>query len=214
MNGPVLAIDIGEDRIAVGVTDDAGHVTHRKEVPSLPGTDPDAVFDALAALALSVLTGTDPAALRAVGVAVSGPRPSSDGRVSPSALPSWVDYPLVSRLQDKHPSVPVHVHSQGDCFAVAERVAGAARGSARVLGVLLNGNVDGGLLLRPAPGPGCRPARARRRRSGGAGVRVRGHRLPRRRRPGRGRRRLGARARLGRRRYCRAGRAGGFGTGR
>ena len=101
-----------------------------------------------------MLEDTDLAGLRAVGVAVSGPRPSSDGRVSPSALPSWVDYPLVTRLQDKHPSVPVHVNTQGDCFAVAEHLAGAARGSARVLGVLLNGNVDGGLLLdgRLVPG--------------------------------------------------------------
>ena len=115
----VLAIDLAEDRIAVGVADDAGQVTHSKHVPSLPGTDPDTAFEALAALAAGVLGESDAAELGAIGVAVSGPRPSADGRVSPSALPSWVDYPLVSRLQDKHPSTPVRVHSQGDCFAMA-----------------------------------------------------------------------------------------------
>jgi glucokinase len=149
-----LALDLGEDQVAVGITDGEGRLTQVKHVASLPGGGPDEAFAALADLAGWVWADAGSPALQGIGVAVSGPRPSIDGRVSPSVLPSWVDFPLVARLQDKHPSTPVQVHTQGDCFAIAERVQGAARGSSRVLGVLLNGNVDGGLVLdgRLVPG--------------------------------------------------------------
>jgi len=150
----VLALDLGEDRVAAAVADDEGRLVQVKHVPSLPGGRPDEVFAALAALAGGVLQSAGSPALQGIGVAVSGPRPDGGGRVSPAALPSWVDYPLLARLQDQHPAVPVQLHAQGDCFAVAERAQGAGAGSARVLGVLLNGNVDGGLVLdgRLVPG--------------------------------------------------------------
>jgi glucokinase len=151
-----LALDLGEDRVAVGLADADGVVTASKHVPSLPGTDPDQVFAALMALADSLVPDTRLPALQAIAVATSGPGPVGRDRVSPAAIPSWVDYPIVQRLGLRHPSVTVSVHTQGECFTAAERAQGSARGSARVLGVLLNGNVDGGLLIdgRVVPGAG------------------------------------------------------------
>ena len=149
-----LVLDLGEDQVAAAVADDEGRLVRVKHVPSLPGSHPDEVFAALVDLAAAVVLSAGSPALQGIGVAVSGPRPDGDGRVSPAALPSWVDFPVVARLRAEHPSARVQVHAQGDCFAVAERVQGAGRGSARVLGVLLNGNVDGGLVLdgRLVPG--------------------------------------------------------------
>jgi glucokinase len=142
----VLVLDLAEDNVSAGVAS-SGTLVAARTVASLPGTDADEVYAALSGLVRDLLDKAGDPALHAISLAVSGPGPLGEGRVTPAGVPSWVDFPLAERLSAEHPGVPVSLHGQGECLVAAEHAQGAGRGSDRVLAVLLSGNVDGGLLL-------------------------------------------------------------------
>jgi glucokinase len=82
-----------------------------------------------------------------VGVGCGGPMIWPDGDVSPLNIPSWRRFPLRARLADRYPGVPVRVHNDAVCVAVAEHWRGAGKGHRNVLGMVVSTGVGGGLIL-------------------------------------------------------------------
>jgi glucokinase len=142
----VLAIDIGGTKLAVGVVDEEGRVleTRRALNPNPPSGDGEAVLRAL--LALIDELETDRAELIGVGVGCGGPMRWPSGEVSPLNIPSWRDFPLRARLAEEF-GLPVHIHNDAICVAVAEHWRGAGMGADNVLGMVVSTGVGGGLIL-------------------------------------------------------------------
>jgi glucokinase len=142
----VLAIDIGGTKLAVGVVDEEGRVleTRRAPNPNPPAGDGEAVLRAL--LALIDELETDRAELIGVGVGCGGPMHWPSGEVSPLNIPSWRDFPLRDRLAEEF-GLPVHIHNDAICVAVAEHWRGAGMGADNVLGMVVSTGVGGGLIL-------------------------------------------------------------------
>ncbi|GAA3094454.1 ROK family protein [Streptosporangium carneum] len=82
-----------------------------------------------------------------VGVGCGGPMTWPEGVVSPLNMPGWRGFPLRARLAELFPGVPVRVHNDAVCVAVAEHWRGAGRGSANMLGMVVSTGVGGGLVL-------------------------------------------------------------------
>jgi glucokinase len=138
---PVLAIDIGGTKMAGGLVDPAGRVSKRRQVAT--GIDPTA---ALSALVDAVLEDDEEVA--GVGVGCGGPMDWPAGVVRPLNIPSWLTgFPLRDRLRERVPGVPVRVHNDALCLAIAENWCGAAAGYANVLGMVVSTGVGGGLIL-------------------------------------------------------------------
>ncbi|GAA3111695.1 hypothetical protein GCM10020001_033010 [Nonomuraea salmonea] len=70
-----------------------------------------------------------------------------DGEVSPLNIPGWRRFPLRARLAEQFPSLPVRLHNDAVCLAVAEHWLGAGRGSRDMLGMVVSTGVGGGLIL-------------------------------------------------------------------
>ena len=70
-----------------------------------------------------------------------------DGEVSPLNMPGWRGFPLRARLAARFPGLPVRIHNDAVCLAVAEHWQGAGRGSADMLGMVVSTGVGGGLIL-------------------------------------------------------------------
>ncbi|HET9169783.1 MAG TPA: ROK family protein [Actinospica sp.] len=142
----VLAIDIGGTKLAVGVVDEEGRVleTRRAPNPNPAAGDGEAVLRAL--LALIDGLQTDRAELIGVGVGCGGPMNWPSGEVSPLNIPSWRDFPLRARLAEEF-GLPVHIHNDAICVAVAEHWRGAGAGADNVLGMVVSTGVGGGLIL-------------------------------------------------------------------
>jgi glucokinase len=70
-----------------------------------------------------------------------------DGEVSPLNIPGWRGFPLRARLAGRFPDLPVRLHNDAVCLAVAEHWKGAGRGSADMLGMVVSTGVGGGLIL-------------------------------------------------------------------
>jgi glucokinase len=154
----VLAIDIGGTKLAVGVVDGTGRVLEmlRAPTPAVPGAqgDPDGdgpedrgetIYAAL--LGLIDRLGVDRDRLVGVGVGCGGPMSWPDGRVSPLNIPSWRGFPLRERLRERYDGLPVHLHNDAICVAVAEHWLGAGRASGNMLGMVVSTGVGGGLIL-------------------------------------------------------------------
>ncbi|MEV1167181.1 ROK family protein [Nonomuraea sp. NPDC049784] len=82
-----------------------------------------------------------------VGVGCGGPMTWPDGEVSPLNIPGWRGFPLRARLAARFPGMPVRLHNDAVCLAVAEHWKGAGRGAADMLGMVVSTGVGGGLIL-------------------------------------------------------------------
>lgn len=139
----VLAVDVGGTKLAAGLVDREGRVRRASRVPT-PAGDEDIVWAALLGLVSDVV---GEATVDAVGVGCGGPMRWPAGEVSPLNIPGWRGFPLRARLAAVFPGVPVRVHNDAVCLAVAEHWRGAARNHDDMLGMVVSTGVGGGLVL-------------------------------------------------------------------
>jgi glucokinase len=140
----VLAIDIGGTKFAAGLADSDGRMLRSERVATPPGGDAETLWKTLTAL-LDTVVGED--APEGVGIGCGGPMTWPQGRVSPLNMPGWRDFPLLARIAERFPGVPVRIHNDAVCLAVAEHWRGAGRGGADMLGMVVSTGVGGGLIL-------------------------------------------------------------------
>ncbi|MFJ2028824.1 ROK family protein [Streptosporangium sp. NPDC087985] len=156
MSGLVLAVDIGGTKFAVALVDPDGNVRMARRVATPPGGDARTLWETLDELIDSVLggaaargvaEGTADGVVGGVGIGCGGPMTWPEGAVSPLNMPGWRGFPLRAKLAERFPGVPVRVHNDAVCLAVAEHWRGAGRGSANMLGMVVSTGVGGGLIL-------------------------------------------------------------------
>ncbi|MEV0148541.1 MULTISPECIES: ROK family protein [unclassified Nonomuraea] len=85
--------------------------------------------------------------IEGVGVGCGGPMRWPAGEVSPLNIPGWRGFPLRARLAEQFPGVPVRLHNDAVCLAVAEHWRGAGQGTSDMLGMVVSTGVGGGLVL-------------------------------------------------------------------
>ena len=104
-----------------------------------------------------------------IGIGTPGSTSARDGTLKNSNTTCLNGRPLLRDLEARL-GLPVRLENDANCFALAEAVAGSARGHDLVFGVILGTGVGGGLVLggRVRPGPqhiaGPRAARPPSRR--------------------------------------------------
>ncbi len=146
-NDLILAIDIGGTKMAIGLVDQDGNVLNSKRTPSPANQLGDAMWDALNRLADDVLAEAGDPDLVGVGVGCAGPMIWPEGIVSPTNIIGWRDFPLRRKLRERFPGVPVRLHNDAICMAIAENWKGAARGHRNALGMVVSTGVGGGLIV-------------------------------------------------------------------
>ncbi|MGP3913969.1 ROK family protein [Nonomuraea sp. 10N515B] len=138
----ILAIDVGGTKMAAGLVAGDGTVTLSARVPTPQGADASTLWKTLAELIEPFSAGVE-----GVGVGCGGPMAWPDGEVSPLNMPGWRGFPLRARLAERFPGLPVRLHNDAICLAVAEHWKGAGQGSADMLGMVVSTGVGGGLIL-------------------------------------------------------------------
>ena len=143
-----LAIDIGGTKLAVGVVDGEGRV-----LENLRGATPRSSLPDGGELILRTLVSlvadlkTDPSEFIGVGVGCGGPMRWPSGEVSPLNILDWRDFPLRARLAEAFPGIPVRVHNDAVCVAIAEHWRGAGQNTDHMLGMVVSTGVGGGMIL-------------------------------------------------------------------
>jgi glucokinase len=146
---PVLAVDIGGTKLAVGLVEPAGRVLTWSQVPTPADLDAEQLWRTLDALITGVLDGAGVTArgLAGCGCGCGGPMEWPSGVVSPLNIPAWRAFPLRDRLAERLGGIPVRVHNDAICVVAGEHWRGAGRGRDNVLGMVVSTGVGGGLVL-------------------------------------------------------------------
>ncbi len=145
---PVLALDVGGTKIAVGLVDADGTLVHREQLPT-PDGDAESVW-AVAATLIATATTAARGGVARVGIASAGPIDLLDGTVSPINLTAWQRFPIVERVAELT-RCDVRLGGDGLCMALGEQWCGAARDVPFVLGMVVSTGIGGGLVLDGAP---------------------------------------------------------------
>lgn len=150
---PVIAVDLGGTKVAVGVVLPEGRLAARVQEPT-SRHGPAAVVDQIARLARAAVAsaaprtpGLDLRACAGVAVACPGPVDPARGIVhSPPNLPGWGDEPVRDRVAEAL-DLPARVANDADCAALGEWAFGAGRGTRHLVYVTVSTGVGGGLVL-------------------------------------------------------------------
>ena len=147
-DGPALALDVGGTKLAAAVVAPGGHILASARVPTPAGdtVDGSQIWASVVALLDRVRADAGSPGLRGVGVGCGGPMEWPVGEVSPLNIPAWRGFPLRAHLSDRFLGMPVRLHNDAACMAVAEHWIGAGQGRASMLGIVVSTGVGGGII--------------------------------------------------------------------
>jgi glucokinase len=141
-----LAVDVGGTKVAVALVTADGTVAERRVRPTAGSPDPEAVWRPVAGLVSEMRAAAGAARIVGVGVGSAGPIHLPEGSISPVNIPAWRRFPLLRRLAELVPGVPVRLAGDGDCAAAGEHWRGAGQGVDDLLGIVVSTGVGGGLI--------------------------------------------------------------------
>jgi glucokinase len=145
----VLAIDVGDTKLAAGLMTMKGELLDRDDVDIDFGLKADALFASLNTIAQAQLDRARThhnARPVAVGVGCAGPVRPDVVAVSPTNIGAWRSFPLRSSLATAT-SLNVYGEFGAKALALAEGWLGAAQGRQNFLAMVVSTTVEGGIVL-------------------------------------------------------------------
>jgi len=142
-----IGIDIGGTKVAGGVVDRDGNVSHRarRDTPSR-SKSPDVVEGTIIEVVNELMQLAGPDSVGAVGIGAAGFVAADRATVVFAPHLSWRHEPLRDALQ-KRVAVPIFVDNDANAAAWAEWKFGAARGETHVMMITLGTGIGGGILI-------------------------------------------------------------------
>jgi glucokinase len=145
----VLAIDIGDAKLAAGLMTMKGELLDRDDVDIDFGMNAETLFASLNTIAQAQLERArthHSARPAAVGVGCAGPVRPDVVAVSPIHIPAWRSFPLRSKLASAT-TLNVYGDLGAKALALAEGWLGAAQGRQDFLAMVVSSTVEGGIVL-------------------------------------------------------------------
>ncbi|WP_309113591.1 ROK family protein [Saccharothrix sp.] len=139
-----LAVDVGGTKLAAALVAPDGTITARRTTPTPAGAG-EVVWRALADIVRDLLA-LDPVLLGA-GIASAAPMDLRTGTVSPVNIAGWRGFPIVDRVGELVPGLPVRLGGDAQCMALAEYHHGTGRGSRCLLGMVVSTGIGGGFVF-------------------------------------------------------------------
>jgi glucokinase len=144
--GPILGVDIGGTKVAVGLVDHDGKILARGRKPMVANGTAEAAFQAVTG-AIDSLASSSPGGVQSIGICAPGPLDPKTGVVlNPPNLPCWRDFPLAEKILAAY-HVPVKVDNDANAAALAETRWGAARGFRYVFYATIGTGIGTGIVL-------------------------------------------------------------------
>ena len=148
MGKKYLGVDIGGTFIKLGIVDDAGNVSMRREVP-INRSGSETVMETLmrGIDALLAEAGFEAADFEGIGVSAAGCIDTTKGCVAENGgnIPDWSFTPVTGPLSERY-GIRATIANDGNCVALAEAWIGAAKGVRDVICVVLGTGVGGGIV--------------------------------------------------------------------
>jgi glucokinase len=142
-----IGIDIGGTKVAGGVVDVDGNVTHRarRDTPDR-SKSPAVVEGTIVEVVAELMKRVGPEAVAAVGIGAAGFVAADRATVVFAPHLSWRHEPLQEALQ-KRVAVPIFVDNDANAAVWAEWRFGAAKDETHVMMITLGTGIGGGILI-------------------------------------------------------------------
>jgi glucokinase len=145
---PILGVDIGGTKVAVGLVDREGKILTQDREPMVANGTAEAGLQAVAAAIDSMAAAAAPyGGFHSIGICAPGPLDPKTGVVlNPPNLPCWRNFPLADKIVEMY-NVPVKVDNDANAAALAETHWGAARGFRYVFYATIGTGIGTGIVL-------------------------------------------------------------------
>ena len=146
MNRPVLGVDIGGTKVAVGIVDSDGKILAQGRKPMAASGTAQAGLDAVIG-AIGLMVSEEHGEIGSIGICAPGPLDPKSGVVlNPPNVPCWRNFALASAISAQY-KVPVRIDNDANAAALAETRWGAARGYRYVFYATLGTGIGTGIVL-------------------------------------------------------------------
>ncbi len=145
-----IGVDVGGTKVAAGLVNSAGEISHHTRVPMPANDSPGALAAVISAIDL-VGKATDEnhrreSLISAIGICAPGPlNPHTGVIVNPPNLPAWRNFPLAAEITKVY-KLPVHIDNDGNAAALAEALWGAGRGYRNVFCTTIGTGIGTGIV--------------------------------------------------------------------
>jgi glucokinase len=144
-----IGVDIGGTKVAAGLVDSNGEISHKVRVPMVATGDAATGFAAVKEAVNAVFSEFPEArgAVTGIGLCSPGPLDPTTGVVlNPPNVPCWRDYPLAAEVERVF-GVPARVDNDANAAGLAEALWGAAVGYSNVFYATLGTGIGTGIVF-------------------------------------------------------------------
>lgn len=135
-----LGIDLGGTKIEAILLDDSLNVIHRKRIPT-PQNDYHGILTSIIDLVNEFKTKN-----QSIGICTPGAISKKSGMIKNSNTQCLIGKPLKEDLE-KALHQNIAMDNDANCFAMAEALLGAGKGSEMIFGVIMGTGVGGGIVI-------------------------------------------------------------------
>ena len=143
-----VGIDLGGTNIKAGVCDGEGNLLNKLSIKTRAERTEDEIIHDMGKLALDVIKdlGKEVSDIEAIGIGSPGTPDNEDGLLVYSANLPFNNSPMRKLIRDVV-DLPVYIDNDANCAAMAEAVAGAAKGTKDSVTITLGTGVGAGVII-------------------------------------------------------------------
>jgi glucokinase len=144
-----IGVDVGGTKVAAGLVDSTGAISHKVRVPMVATADAASGFAAVKNAVEAIFREAPEArgTIRGIGLCAPGPLDPEAGVVlNPPNVPCWRNYPLAGETE-KIFGLPARLDNDANAAGLAEALWGAGRGYTNVFYATLGTGVGTGIVF-------------------------------------------------------------------
>jgi len=144
-----IGVDIGGTKVAAGLVDPSGAITHKTRVPMISAGTAAAGFSAVSAAVEAIFSSAPDARAAVTGIGLCSPGPLDPARgivINPPNLPCWRGFPLTAEVERTF-GVPARVDNDANAAGLAEVLWGAGHGYANAFYATLGTGIGAGIIF-------------------------------------------------------------------
>lgn len=143
-----IGIDLGGTKIAAGIVDEEGGIVFKDSMPTCRARTTDEIIHDMCMLVKKLMSesGLTDADIYSIGIGSPGSLDRNKGIIIANFNLNFRDVRICEEIQ-KVISVPVYLENDANCAAIAESVAGAARGVEFAVIITIGTGIGGGIII-------------------------------------------------------------------
>ncbi|MGE5583035.1 MAG: ROK family protein [Bacillota bacterium] len=143
-----IGVDLGGTHIAAGLVDDNGKIINKGSVPTLRERSYQEIIKDMAMLILKIIkdSGKELKDIQGIGIGSPGTPNGREGILVYANNLKFNNVPVRAEVQ-KYINLPVYLDNDANCAALAESVAGAAKGVENSITITLGTGVGSGVVI-------------------------------------------------------------------